>query len=59
MDSQSSVTVVTKNPHDEKLEKFKGIDFKRWQHKMFLSHNHESGTCCRRGGSQISRKSNV
>ncbi|CAL2255706.1 unnamed protein product [Prunus armeniaca] len=38
MDSQSSVTVngVTKNPHDEKPEKFKGIDFKRWQQKMLF-----------------------
>ncbi|CAL2278108.1 unnamed protein product [Prunus armeniaca] len=27
---------VTKNPHYENPEKFMGIDFKRWQHKMLF-----------------------
>lgn len=25
-----------KNPHNEKLEKFEGVDFKRWQQKMLF-----------------------
>ncbi|CAL8121381.1 unnamed protein product [Prunus armeniaca] len=31
-----TVNGVTKNPYDEKPEKFKGIDFKRWQQKMLF-----------------------
>lgn len=39
MDQQNvSANIVngSKNPHSEKPEKFKGVDFKRWQQKMLF-----------------------
>ena len=36
LETQTNTVVVSKNPSDEKPEKFNGIDFKRWQQKMLF-----------------------